>query len=57
MAGLLVALLVLFNVGGLLALVLQFGRGEWRAALGSLAFVVVFDLLGVWLLRQARGSG
>lgn len=57
MAALLVTLLVLFNMGGLLALVLQLGRGEHRAALGSLAFLVVFDLLGVWLLRQARGSG
>ncbi|MDL2344998.1 hypothetical protein QOL99_12675 [Deinococcus sp. MIMF12] len=56
MPGLLLAMLAFLNVGGLIALVLQVGRGEWVAALGSLAFVVLFDLLGVWLLREARGG-
>ncbi|MPY65916.1 hypothetical protein F8S09_04285 [Deinococcus sp. SDU3-2] len=55
--GLLLVMLAFLNVGGLIALVLQLGRGEWVAALGSLAFVVLFDLLGIWLLREARGGG
>lgn len=55
--GLLLVMLAFLNVGGLIALVLQLGRGEWMAALGSLAFVVLFDLLGVSLLREARGGG
>lgn len=57
LVGLLLVLLALLNVGGLMALVLQLGRGEWAAALGTLAFVLLFDLLGAWLLREAREGG
>ncbi|WP_162472463.1 MULTISPECIES: hypothetical protein [Deinococcus] len=54
MTALLITLLVTLNLGGGMALVWQLGRGEWTAALGSLLFVVAFNLLGVWLLRAAR---
>ena len=55
--GLLVTLLALLNVGGLIALVLQFGRGEWLPGLGSLAMVVLLDGVGFWLLRELRENG
>lgn len=57
MPGLLVILLVLLNVGGLSALVFQFGRGEWLPGLGSLATVALLDALGFWLLRELRENG
>lgn len=57
MTALVVALLVALNLGSVMALVWQLGRGEWTAALGSLLFVVTFDLMGFWLLRQARAGG
>ncbi|MBB5233029.1 hypothetical protein [Deinococcus budaensis] len=57
MPGLLVTLLVLLNVGGLTALVFQFGRGEWLPGLGSLAMVALLDALGFWLLREVRENG
>ncbi|MEW6421895.1 MAG: hypothetical protein AB1511_09250 [Deinococcota bacterium] len=55
--GLLVTLLVLLNLGGLAAGLLQFGRGEWLPGLGSLVLVVLFDAIGFWLVRELRENG
>ncbi len=55
--GLLVALLVLLNLGGLASGFLQVGRGEWWSALGSLVLVGLFDMVGFWLLRELRENG
>ncbi len=54
---LLMALLVLLNLGGLASSFLQVGRGEWLPALGSLALVALFDVVGFWLLRELRENG
>ncbi|GAA4017147.1 hypothetical protein GCM10022631_32180 [Deinococcus rubellus] len=51
--GLMVALLVLLNVGGVIVVMLSLGRGDWRG-LGTLAWVLGLDLAGFWLLRQLR---
>lgn len=52
--GLLILTLVAANVGGVLSLVLQFGRGEWIAGLGTLLFLALLDVMGFWLLRGLR---
>lgn len=54
MPGLLITLMVLLNLGGLASVLLEFGRGEWRAGLGSLALVAALNALGFWLLRELR---
>ncbi|GBF04373.1 hypothetical protein DAERI_010545 [Deinococcus aerius] len=55
--GLLALLLALLNLGGLASVFLHLGRGEWRPALGSLAVVVLLDVVGFWLLRELRENG
>ena len=57
MANLLVLLLVLLNLGGLISVVFQFGRGEWLPGLGSLAVLTMLDLFGFWILREVRENG
>ncbi|MFB9992255.1 hypothetical protein ACFFLM_09805 [Deinococcus oregonensis] len=55
--GLLVVLLVSLNLGGLFSIIMQFGRGEIWAALGSLGFVLGLNALGFWILRELRENG
>lgn len=50
--GLLVLVLVSLNLGGLFSVIMQFARHEWLPALGSIAFVIVLDAVGFWLLRE-----
>lgn len=57
MANLLVLLLVLLNLGGLVSVLFQFGRGEWLPGLGSLAMLALLDALGFWILRELRENG
>ena len=57
MASLLVLLLVLLNLGGLVSVVFQFGRGESLPGLGSLILLIVLDLFGFWILRELRENG
>ncbi|UBV43829.1 hypothetical protein LAJ19_06340 [Deinococcus taeanensis] len=52
--GLLVLILMCVNVGGLISVALQFGRGEWPGALSSLVTLVLLDALGFRLLRGLR---
>ena len=49
----LIFLLVLLNIGGLVSLVLDLGRGQW-AGLWKLGAVVGLDVLGFWLVRRLR---
>lgn len=51
--GLMVALLVLLNVGGAVGVLLSLGRGDWRGLI-TLAWVLGLDVAGFWLLRQLR---
>ncbi|UQN05984.1 hypothetical protein [Deinococcus sp. QL22] len=55
--GLLLVLLISLNLGGLFSIIMQFGRGEIWAALGSLAFVLALNALGFWILRELRENG
>jgi hypothetical protein len=55
--GLLVVLLISLNLGGLFSIIMQFGRGELWAALGSLVFVLALNALGFWILREMRENG
>ncbi|MFC4426061.1 hypothetical protein [Deinococcus navajonensis] len=48
----LILLLVCVNIGGLLSLVWKLSHGEWLAALGSLAMLLLLSAVGVWLLRE-----
>ncbi|SMB92977.1 hypothetical protein [Deinococcus hopiensis] len=57
MANLLVLLLVLLNLGGLVSVTFQFGQGHWGPGLGSLALMILLDLLGFWILRELRENG
>lgn len=50
-------MLVSLNLGGLFSIIMQFGRGELWAALGSVVFVVGLDALGFWILRELRENG
>ncbi|WP_185974645.1 hypothetical protein [Deinococcus detaillensis] len=52
-AGLMVAMLVLLNIGGAIGVILSLGRGD-LSGLGTLATVLGLDILGFWLLRQMR---
>ncbi|MFC6800944.1 hypothetical protein ACFQDE_03630 [Deinococcus caeni] len=54
--GLVVLMLVSVNLGGLMSVILQLGRGEWLTGLGSLATLVVVDALGFRVLRGLRGQ-
>ena len=60
MAGVLIGLVVLMllsiNLGGLMSVILQLGRGEWLAGLGSLVTLIVVDALGFRVLRGLRGQ-
>lgn len=55
--GLLLVLLISLNLGGLFSIIMQFGRGEIWAALGSLVFVLGLNALGFWILREMRENG
>ncbi|WP_168733499.1 hypothetical protein [Deinococcus sp. Arct2-2] len=55
--GLLLVLLVSLNLGGLFSIIMQFGRGEIWAALGSVLFVLGLNALGFWILREMRENG
>ncbi|MDB5046682.1 MAG: hypothetical protein JWQ08_2732 [Deinococcus sp.] len=55
--GLLLVLLVSLNLGGLFSIIMQCGRGEFWAALGSLIFVLGLNALGFWILRELRENG
>jgi hypothetical protein len=57
LSGLLLVMLVSLNLGGLFSIIMQFGRGELWAALGSVVFVVGLDALGFWILRELRENG
>jgi hypothetical protein len=54
--GLVVLMLLSINLGGLMSVILQFGRGEWLAGLGSLGTLIVVDALGFRVLRGLRGQ-
>lgn len=51
--GLVVAMLVLLNIGGAIGVIFSLGRGD-LGGFGTLATVLGLDLLGFWLLRQMR---
>ncbi|AFZ68311.1 hypothetical protein [Deinococcus peraridilitoris] len=53
MPGLLIALLVLLNVGGIITVIVNLGQGNPRWVTDLIA-VGVLDLVGFYLLRIAR---
>ena len=54
--GLVVLMLLSINLGGLMSVILQLGRGELLAGLGSLVTLIVVDALGFRVLRGLRGQ-
>lgn len=54
--GLMIFVLLAVNLGGIFSTALQFGRGEWLQALGSLVFLAALDTLGFGLLRGLRAD-
>ena len=52
--GLLILVLVSVNLGGIFSMVMQSGRGDWLAGIGSLLFLAVLDVAGFWILRALR---
>lgn len=55
--GLLILMLISINLGGMFALIMQAGRGEWAGALSTLLFMISLDGVGFWLLRELRDRG
>lgn len=55
--GLLILVLVSVNLGGIFSMVMQSGRGDWLAGIGSLLFLAVLDVAGFWILRALREDG
>lgn len=54
MAGLVVALMVLLNVGEAINIIFAIGKHEWWALLTALGWMVALNLVGFWLLRGLR---
>ena len=48
-----VALLALLNIGGVIVIVFNLGRGD-GGIWGTLAWLLFLDAVGFWLLRQMR---
>ncbi|GHF48546.1 hypothetical protein HNQ07_002632 [Deinococcus metalli] len=52
--GLLIVILASVNLGGIFSMVMQVGRGDWLAGVGSLLFLAVLDVVGFWIVRALR---
>ncbi|GGQ98192.1 hypothetical protein [Deinococcus ruber] len=57
MRGLLIAMMVLMNVGGPASLIFSLRQQNWGAAFNTLALLVLLDVLGFWLLNSMREDG
>lgn len=55
--GLLLLILVSVNLGGIFSMVMQVGRGDWLAGLGTLMLLAVLDIAGFWIVRALREEG
>ncbi|MFC3833305.1 MULTISPECIES: hypothetical protein [Deinococcus] len=55
--GLLLLILISVNLGGIFSMVMQVGRGDWLAGLGSLLLLAVLDVAGFWIVRALREEG
>ncbi|WP_412029760.1 hypothetical protein [Deinococcus yunweiensis] len=55
--GLLLLILVSVNLGGIFSMVMQVGRGDWLAGVGSLLLLAVLDVAGFWIVRALREEG
>ena len=51
---LLLVILVSVNLGGIFSAVVQIGRGDWLAGVGSLLFLALLDVVGFWIVRALR---
>ena len=57
MSGLLIALLLLLNVGGFASLTFSLRQSHVGAALNTLVLLVLLDAFGFWLLKNMRERG
>ncbi len=54
MSGLLLALLVLVNVGGFASLLFSLRQGQLLGGLSTLLLLGLLDMFGFWLLKSMR---
>ncbi|WP_407568973.1 hypothetical protein [Deinococcus altitudinis] len=54
MSGLLLALLVLVNVGGFASLLFSLRQGQLLSGLTTLLLLGLLDMFGFWLLKSMR---
>ena len=54
MSGLLLALLVLVNVGGFASLLFSLRQGQLLSGLTTLLVLGLLDMFGFWLLKRMR---
>ena len=54
MRGLLIAMLVFLNMGGLSSLLFSARQGDWGGAFVHLLVLLAFNVFGIWLMNQVR---
>ena len=57
MSGLLIAMLVLVNLGGFASLLFSLRQGQLGAFFSTLLLMGLLDVFGFWLLRSMREDG
>ncbi|WP_424951129.1 hypothetical protein [Deinococcus sp.] len=57
MTGLLIAMMVLVNLGGFASLLFSLRQGQLLAGLGTLLVMGLLDMFGFWLLKSMREDG